>query len=35
VGDGKANLTEAKAAAAQAPPKERALLEKLLAEVGG
>lgn len=35
VGDGKANLAEARAAAAQAPPRERAVLEKLLAEIGG
>lgn len=35
VGDGKANLADAKAAAAQTPPRERAQLEKLLAQIGG
>jgi pseudoazurin len=35
VGDGKANLKEAKDAAAKTPPRERAVLEKLLAQVEG
>ena len=34
VGDGNVNLQDAKAAAAKAPPRERVVLEKLLAEVG-
>ena len=35
VGDGKANLAEAKAAAAKVPEREREVLEKLLAQIGG